>query len=330
MAHARLAQSKQFKGHLEWHTGHCRLATNRDLPDPEAGSNRYLCGYNAEGVADDRVSIGRITDEGLATRATLVHYACHPTTLAWQNRAISPDYVGAMREVVERETNAPVLFLQGASGDLAPRRQYSGDPEVADQNGRQLGYSALATISDMDPPARRLTYRGAVESGAPLAVWQPTERTFSKAVMSIGHAVRLPLKDWPTAAELEKQRRECSDRALAERLRRKRDVRLTVGDEPTFELPLWGLRLGNSAIVGCRCEAYSCAQRELSRRCSGRRVLWINLLNGSLGYLPPQNLYDENIYAVWQTPFARGSLERTIDAMVELVERLFDGHGLES
>ena len=36
-----------------------------------------------------------------------MNYACHPTTLAWQNTLISPDYVGAC-EVIERET--AVLF----------------------------------------------------------------------------------------------------------------------------------------------------------------------------------------------------------------------------
>ena len=70
-------------------------------------------------------------DDGL-TLGTVVNYACHPTTLAWQNTLISPDYVGALREVVERATEAPCLFLQGASGDLGPREGFVGDAEVAD------------------------------------------------------------------------------------------------------------------------------------------------------------------------------------------------------
>ena len=40
----------------------------------------------------------------------------------------------------------------------------------------------------------------------------------------------------------------------------------------------------------------------------------MNLVNGSIGYLPPAPLYDEDIYPVWQTPFDRGCLERTIAA----------------
>ena len=75
-----------------------------------------------------------------------VNYACHPTTLAWENRLLSPDFVGAAREILEQAFEAPALFLQGASGDLAPRDNYVGDVAVADQNGRQLGYAAAAAI----------------------------------------------------------------------------------------------------------------------------------------------------------------------------------------
>ena len=46
----------------------------------------------------------------------------------------------------------------GASGDLAPRHQYVGDPGVADRHGRQLGYAALATLNDMEPSGRQLCF----------------------------------------------------------------------------------------------------------------------------------------------------------------------------
>ena len=86
--------------------------------------------------------VARGIAESGETLGTVVNYACHPTTLAWENTLLSPDYVGAMREVVEAHTRSPCLFLQGASGDLGPRDGYVGDPAVADRNGRQLGFAA--------------------------------------------------------------------------------------------------------------------------------------------------------------------------------------------
>src|SRR5690606_7005809 len=100
----------------------------------------------------------RITDTAGALMATIVNYACHPTTLAWENRHISPDFPGALRELVQQATGAPCLFLQGASGDLGPREGFSGELELADRNGRQLGYAALSAFESLPPPVSRYVY----------------------------------------------------------------------------------------------------------------------------------------------------------------------------
>src|SRR5262249_37493223 len=147
----------------------CRLAANRDYRDESSG--QYVCGFNPSGPADDTVLVARAADEAGRTVATFVNYACHPTTLAWQNSLISPDYVGAMREVVEQAAGAPCVFLQGASGDLGPREGFVGDVAQADRNGRQLGYAALAALEGLPPPATRFRYAGPVVSGATLGTW---------------------------------------------------------------------------------------------------------------------------------------------------------------
>ena len=158
---------------LTWTTGRCDLARNRDLPEP--GGGRILCGYNPERPADDTLLVGRVTGDDDAWVATLVNYACHPTTLGGGNRRISPDYVGAMRETVEQATGgAPCLFLLGAAGELGPRRGYDDRTAVADANGRQLGYAALSALEGMLPPGKGLRFAGAVDSGATLATWEET------------------------------------------------------------------------------------------------------------------------------------------------------------
>ncbi|MCC6512034.1 MAG: alkaline ceramidase, partial [Pirellulaceae bacterium] len=283
---------------LEWHTGHCNLAAYRDLPDPDPAKSRIVCGYNPVGTADDTLVVGRICDRSGRVLATLANYACHPTTLAWDNTAISPDFIGAMRETMQQATGAPALFLQGASGELSPREQYVGDTAIADRHGRQLAYAALATLEDMEQPGHELAYERTVESGAPLAVWAPRPIQSCTTVSAIPAMVQLPLKDWPSADELEQQRIASTDRALEERLRRKRDIRRALGDGQTYALPIMAWRLGDAAIVGSCCEAYSVFQSELRERFAGRTIICMNLVNGSMGYLPPQALYDQDLYQV--------------------------------
>ncbi len=309
---------------LDWHGGHCGLAVARDFPDPHPTSNRMICGYNPAVAADDTLVVGRITDPAGTVRATLVNYACHPTTLAWANTAISPDYIGAMRETVEEATGAIAFFLQGMSGELAPKHQYVGDVEVADRHGKQLGHAALATLNDMDPVGNHLCFEGVMESGAPLALWKYQPHEISPALQAIEVTVDLKLKEWPSAESLEQQRIACDDRALEERLRRKRDIRRWLGDGSSFPLPVYAWRVGDAVIVGCAGEAYSQVQQELRHRFADLTVICMNIVNGTVGYLPPADLYDVDTYPVWQTPFDRGCLERTGEAMCDAIEKLLD------
>ncbi len=315
---------------LDWQVGRCGLAANRDFPDPSDGRQRVLCGYNPHGRADDTLLVGRVTDSDGVLKATLVNYACHPTTLAWENKAISPDFVGAMRETIESAGGAPALFLQGASGDLAPRYQYVGDTSVADRHGRQLGYAVLAALQGMEPPATRLVFDRVVESGAPLAVWRHKSVKPSRKLLASEATVDVPLKEWPSAEQLEQQQRTCEDRALQERLRRKRDIRRTIGDESTFPLPIWVWRIGDVLLIGSRAEAYSRLQLDLRNRFPDQTLICMNLINGSIGYLPPDDAYDTDVYQAWQTPFARGGLEATIDGMAGLLDAMFRQERRES
>ena len=150
-------------------TGHCSLATHRDFWDPV--SKQFVCGFNPDGVTDETVLVARITGADGQPLATMVNYACHPTTLAWENTKISPDYIGAMREVIEHATGVPCAFIQGASGDIGPREGFVGDVSVADRNGRQLGHAALAALEALPSPSTRFEYAGPVVSGATLGAW---------------------------------------------------------------------------------------------------------------------------------------------------------------
>jgi hypothetical protein len=318
---ARRAVDGLAPGTLSWGLGRCDLAVNRDLEDP--AKERRVTGYNPFATADDAVLVGRVCDLSGKILGVLVNYACHPTTLAWENKLISPDYPGAMRELIEeRNPGALALYLHGPSGDVAPRRQYTGELEVADRNGRQLGYAVLSALEGMLAPRTRLEYAGVVESGAPCAVWTSSPRTPSGVRGARKVDVELPLKPAPSAAELEVALKACEDRVQAERLRRKLRVRRTVGEGATARMPLWVWRIGEGFLVGQPNEAYTRLQAELRAAFPGRAVSALNLVNGSVGYLPPAELYDLDLYQVWQTPFGRGSLERVIAAADEALRSL--------
>jgi len=320
IAAIKRALAAETKATLAWNYGKCMLAVNRDLP--EEGQNRLLVAMNPAEPADDSLLVGRITNSDNQIIGTIVNYACHPTTLAWDNKLISPDYIGAMRETVEAQTAAPCLFLQGASGELSPKEQYVGDTAIADRYGRQLGHAVLSTLEDMLPAETGLTFEEAVESGAPLGIWSKTKIPVSGVLTHTLAHVTFDLKELPSLAEIEAEWKACTDDVIKERLWRKMGIRKTVGDGNTSNMPLWVWRLGDSFLIGQPNETYSFFQQELRARFGAHAIAAINIVNGYAGYLPPANLYAHDTYAVWQTPFKAGSLELLIEKTIETAQRL--------
>jgi hypothetical protein len=307
---------------LTWDQGKCGLARDRSYFDGQCG--RFLCGFNPADGADDTLVVGRVTGVDGKAVATLVNYACHPTTLAWENRLISPDFVGAMREIVESNFSAaPCLYLQGACGELAPREQYANNTEIADAQGRQLGYSALAVLEGMLPQRTRLEYDGPLESGAPLATWKRSALKPSGVLGAISSDVELRMKKIPTLEEIEEELKICTDRLAVERLRRERETRCVVGNGEVAHTPLWTWRVGDSFFVGYPDEAFSFLQTELRRRFAPRAVAVMNLANGGAGgYLPPESVYARDMYEVNQTPYEQGSLELLVESASRAMRQL--------
>jgi hypothetical protein len=321
---AHEARANAQPGRIEWAYDRCGLAQNRDLQDP--ARERIVCGFNPGAPADDTLLIGRASTRDGAPIATLVNYACHPVTLAWQNTLISPDFIGAARELIEQTTAAPMLFLQGASGELAPREHYTGDVAAADRNGRVLGHAVLAALENMLPPGRDLAYDGVVESGAPLAIWRYEQSSGNAGTARLeSHILEidLPLKPGrPTLAQTQTELASATDRYLRERLARRLRVLRAIGDGDTATARVWIWRIGEAHIVAQANEAYSQFQTGLRAAFSGQPICVLNIANGGYAYLPPRAMYGLDQYQVWQTPFDSGCLERmtqaTIDALTSM------------
>jgi len=309
---------------LTWATGKCDLAVVRDQVDPNSSQRRIIVGFDPDVKADDTLVVGRITrEEDGAIIGTIVNYACHPISFGWQNTMASPDFVGPMRECVESQTgNAPCLFLQGASGDLAPRRQYVAELEIVEHNARQIGFAVLSTLESMLKPGHTLRYHGIVESGAPLGVWKQQKAPVSDVLRVQQLQVPLPLKQRVNRDELIKQIEECKDSTLRERLSRDLRISRFVGDGAIANTPAWIWRLGDGFIVAHPNEAYSQLQLALRSRFPDHTLAVLNLANGWCGYLPPKDLYDINAYAAWQTPFGPGALEILTDLVSDSVSKM--------
>lgn len=326
----------------------CSLARHRDFWDE--ATRQVVCGYNPDGPADDTVTLAMVTSDTGVTLGTVVNYACHPTTLAWENTLVSPDYVGAMRSVVEGQTGAPCLFLQGASGDLGPKEGFVKWTVTADANGRQLGFAALSGLVALPPPGTAFEYAGPVVSGATLGTWahRPTtvaERHAQATFTGRRFTTPLPYRaDLPTRSDTEAALRKweaeeaaataAGDAARArdahahvERMTRQLYRLQTLPDGPTYPLPVGLWRLGDALWVFCAGELYQTFQVELRRRFPGHAVMVATVCDDwQPGYLPAAPAYGYGIYQDVIAAVAPGSLETLLEVVTRECRTLLGRH----
>jgi Neutral/alkaline non-lysosomal ceramidase, N-terminal len=331
---------------ITYGVGRCDLAQHRDFWDED--NKLFVCGYNPKAAADDTVLVARITNGAGKTCGTLVNYACHPTTLAWENRLISPDFPGAMRETMEGATeSAPCIFLQGASGELGPKEGYVGDIAVADRNGRQLGYAALSAIQSLAPPLTRFEYQGPVISGATLGDWRhkpvPAEREAAirtwrreSEVLSVPYRPDLPTRegteellakytaDEDLAHKVGDAHAVRDAHAMVERQTRllRRLEQLPQGTAYPFDLHVW--RVGDAVFVAVPGEHYSYLQTNLRARFPGRILIVITLAGGwGPSYVPTRETYGKGLYQESIAVLAAGSLESITGEIARRIEAIF-------
>ena len=318
----RAARQGAVEANITWAYGRCDLAVNRDLPCGDAD----IVGFNPAVHADDTIAVGRITDGAGTILGVLVNYACHPTTLAWQNHLISPDFVGSAREIVESYAGAPMVFLQGASGDLSPRLQYTDDLSVADRNGRILGYAVLSTLEGLFEPASALSFARTVESGATLGEWHSVPARPPACIRTTRTDVPVSIKRLKTIDQMREDWADIGYEATEERVRRAIRVRDGYKLDGSDIHPVWIWIWGDAVFVAQPGEAYSYLQTELRRRHPERITFVLNLTNGpGAVYLPTHSSYIRQSYQSWQTLLAPGGLEHITEVVDTHIDRLLHG-----
>ena len=156
------ASKAMFPARLSVGRGSLQLGYNRLLPR-EDGRSRALFD-NLErvpyGPLDPEVVVLRVEDAATgATKALIVHYACHSVVLGPTNCKYSADWPGAMQAKVEAEMpGTQCMFVQGGAGDINPLFMGRSGNESEDfvpvkKMGELLADEVLKTARTMKPGA---------------------------------------------------------------------------------------------------------------------------------------------------------------------------------
>ena len=98
---------------------------------------------------DPAVVVAQFEGEDGGLLGTVVNYGCHATSS--RDSYYSSDYPGYVRSIVEAETGAPCIYVNGAGGDVNPRGATSilRGFDLAERTGGRLGKDAVAVLNSM-------------------------------------------------------------------------------------------------------------------------------------------------------------------------------------
>jgi neutral ceramidase len=152
-------------------------------------------GLNPDGPVDRQIGLIRLERPDGALIALVANYAMHGTVMNGQNLLVSGDGPGTVSAYVEQKLGAPVLYINGAAGNIAPI--YSVYPDHKSGHLSQfnvlLGDRILAGIRAMGPATGdvRLTASELpVDTPAKSGLAWPDEL----GRYASGNAVRLPVR----------------------------------------------------------------------------------------------------------------------------------------
>jgi hypothetical protein len=305
-------------------SGWCDINVNRRFRTPEG---TVVVGRNWEGTVDRTVRVVRFDNLNEQPVATIVHYACHPTTMAWDNQLFTPDYPGAARKVVEDQVGGRCLFLQGATGNITPRRGFTGDTRVYRRLGAILGLEASRVALNLETLPRQERYLGVMQSGAAIALYEDEACEAEAPVLQVAErVVPMPVKSFPPVDVLEDEAEAC--RAELSRLRMEgtpEEVRAATAratqagwragnarqytGKTAIDWRVQCIRIGSIALLASQGEPFIEVAQQITAGSPFEHTLFSGYSNGAFGYIPTRRAFEEGGYETEATPFAPGAAE---------------------
>lgn len=268
-------------------TTECNVGINRRLLHPDG---KVDLGQNPWGVMDKEMTVMSFIDpETQEPLLNMVHYGCHGTA-SGRSIEITRDWPGAMKDVLERESGALTMFIQGAIGECGPRCP-NGKTAQSYPVALELGYQAG---------------HDAVRAWKSIKEWRTVPVSAICGDVTVPYEPLIARED--ARAELEKLGDEDELWARDERMKinELRHMKAILAEyeagqpKTHFVYPQCVLSIGSVAIVPFPMEMFFYTSMQLRRYSKFAHTLTLSNSNGTLGYLPSQDQICRGGYEVWQ------------------------------
>jgi hypothetical protein len=246
---------------------------------------------------DPTMTVARFADEAENPITTLIHYGAHAT--AWGSpRIVSRDWPGVMKDRVESQTEAPVVFINGSIGNVGPRTN-----QLIKAFDNAIGFSA--GTGDGLESVREVGYRAATDALRAYASIKTWDASPKLDVMT--EDLKFPYQPLPSLETAKEKMREFEPekdnfgRGMCEYMYWEDVIKeLEKGEvkkETTYRQTV--TRIGNIALIPCPGELFAEISLRLRRFSPFQHTLCASVSNGSYAYLPAREARHRGGYEVW-------------------------------
>jgi len=275
------------------------------------------------GDTDESVNVMRFDREGADT-IVFVNFANHPDVVG--GCKISADWPGLLRKDVEKIIDGTkCIFFNGAQGDV---NHVNVHPKAGDLNGMFMDFD------DVSRGYAHAEYIARVVTGGVLQAYDKVNYVDVDTLISKQKVINVPSnrpdpKDMPEAHRINDLHNAGKDSELPYEgmmlttivAEAGRMVRLENGPD-AFDMRLSAMVVGPVAIIGIPGEPFTGIGVGLKATEGYEMVLPCCLSNGSEGYFPMQDSYDEGGYEARSSRFKAGVAEFIIEEGQKLLTSL--------
>ena len=266
--------------------------------------------------------------------ATVLNFACHATVLNATNLMLTGEFPGAACRLIQRETGAPCVYLNGACGDVNPvwiAQDFAG----VERAGQIIGAQALRLAAEMralGPGQRSHNIRWDEFPEVP-----PLGRLVAPSLRAARFEVDLPRREFESddayAAHIEETTAAAESEPDGSPQRRIITANLT-----RFKVERWAaawarhapdhspptevqaVRLGDGlALLALPGEFFGETAQAIREAAPFEDVLMACYANDYVGYVIPEHSYEEGGYEAGMTPHGLESDSTVRDAAKRLL-----------
>jgi len=124
----------------------CKIAWKKIPFNPNIVFNRR---HPSEAVFPNLTTISFKSIESESIIGIIINYACHPTTLSYQNSKLSADFIGQIHENISQLSHRKIksVYFNSASGDINPLTTF-GELNHLEEVQKDLIYDQLGTYDN--------------------------------------------------------------------------------------------------------------------------------------------------------------------------------------